>query len=329
MKAFGTAPSHMSQAIERGLRYLEEEQLASGEVPNFRLLANGSWEYCFSPVPTAYVHEALSCFDPLSIWFDHQAVDQVSTGSRPSFVRTVVRLRRRALRFLAWQQSADLSWRFHGSGSPLAADPDLTAVAATALVDVRGRDRAFDWSLQTARIRAFQCHDGLYGDGRARGDLPSESADALRFVASANVLRYYALTGEASEPLERLLEDHASRRNGAGCRIEFLWALARACRHGHLSLLERVRESAVRQILERREAGGGFGGPLSTALAMQALLDFEYEGAELQAGREALLQRLDPVHGRRYEGYGHDGCGSSAWTTIAIVTALARLRTIP
>jgi hypothetical protein len=329
MKSTGMAPSHMSKVIEQGLRYLEEEQLPSGEVPNFRLLANGSWEYCFSPLPAAYVHDALSCFDPLSIWFDSQALDQVSAGSRPSFVRKVVALRRRALRFLAWQQSADLSWRFHGAGSALAPDADLTAVAATTLVDVRGRDRVTDWSLQTARIRAFRCHDGLYGDGGARGDIPSESASALKFVASANVLRYYALTGEASEPLEHLLENHVLGGAREGCRIDFLWALARACRHGQLSLLARVEDNVIRQLMRRRDSCGGFGGPLSTALAMQALLDLEYEGPELRPGYEALLRRLDPVHGRRYEGYGHDGCGSSAWTTVAIVTALARLRTIP
>ncbi|HKE29629.1 MAG TPA: hypothetical protein VKB88_45080 [Bryobacteraceae bacterium] len=326
MKATSAGASHLSGIIERGLGYLEEEQLPSGELPNFRLLANGSWEYCFSLLPTAYVHDALACFDPLSIWFDNQAVDRVNAASRASFVRRVVRIRRRALRFLAWQQSADLSWRFHGLGSALAPDPDLTAVAATALVDVRGRDRMFDWSLQTARIHALQCPDGLYGDGGARGEIAPLSIDALRLVASAHVLRYYALTGGDSEPLERLLEDRVSREE---CRTDFLWALVRSCRHGHPHRLARVHENIVRQLLARQDSNGSFGGPLTSALAMQALLDLEYEGPEIRSGGDALIQRLDPVQGRRYEGFGHDGCGSSAWTTIAIIKALARLQTLP
>lgn len=320
MTLTSAAPPHLSSVMlssvmERGLQYLDEEQLPSGEMPNFRLLPNGSWEYCFSPLPTAYIHDALSCFDPLSIWFDNQAVDHVDGASRASFIRVVMRLRRRALRFLAWQQSADLSWRFYGSGSALAPDADLTAVAATALVEVRGRDRARDWSRQTARIRAFQGEDGLYGD----------SADALRLVASANVLRYYALTGEASESLERLLEDKLGQESSQTGRVDFLWTLARACRQGQLPLLARVQEQLLHRLLDRQDSSGGFGGPLSTALAMHALLDLEYEGPELRTGRDALLRRLDPVHGRRYEGFGHDGCGSSAWTTIAIITALARV----
>jgi hypothetical protein len=317
--------SGLGGILDRGLAYLIEEQLPFGEIPNFRLLANGSWEYCFSPLPAAYVHDALSCFDPLSSWFDPQAIDQVNASSRTSFLRAVLRVRRKAFRFLAWQQSCDLGWRFYGLGSALPADADLTAMAGTALVEVRGRDRACDWSRQTACIRAFQCEDGLYGDPQSRGDrVPAASAAALRLIASANVLRYYALTGEPGGPLEQLLHRefrHCSLETG---RVDFLWALARACKQGRLELLDTAQGLMVGQLLDCRSASGSFGGPLSTALATHALLDLEYEGPELRTGREALLSWLDPVYGRRYEGFGHNGCGSSAWTTIAIITALAR-----
>src|SRR4051812_14204194 len=36
--------SGLSAILHRGLQYLEEEQLPSGEIPNYRLLGNGSWE---------------------------------------------------------------------------------------------------------------------------------------------------------------------------------------------------------------------------------------------------------------------------------------------
>jgi hypothetical protein len=315
---------NLSSVMEHGLQYLEEEQLRSGEVPNFRLLANGSWEYCFSPLPSAYVHDLLSYFDPLSLWFAPHAIEQAEPSSRSLFVRRVMRLRRNALRFLAWQQAADLSWRFYGPGSGVPPDADLTAVAATALVEARGRDRACDWTLQTSRIRVFCCKDGLYGDPSSRGDLPPASAGALRLIASCNALRYYALVGEPGAELEAQL-----RRELTHCKLHtgrpaFLWALARACRQGRAGLSFPVHANLIEELLGCQNANGAFGGPLSTALAMHTLLDLEFEGPELWAGRDALLISLDPVYGRRYEGFGHNGCGSSAWTTIAIITALAR-----
>jgi len=226
-----------------------------------------------------------------------------------------MRLRRRALRFLAWPQSSDLRWRFHGLGSGLAPDADLTAMAGTALVEVRGRDRAHDWSQQTASIRSFRREDGLYGDAESHVE---------RLIASANVLRYYALTGEMVEQLEYLLDHQLKQGIRGNNRIAFLWTLARACRQGHLALLTASGNRIVAELLDYQESNGSFGGPLSTALAMHALLDFEYEGPELLTGRDALLNWLDPIYGRRYEGFGHNGCGSSAWTTISIVTALAK-----
>ena len=49
---------------------MREEQLATGEVPNYRIFENGTCEYYFSPLVSAYVSDALAIFDPLSRWFD-------------------------------------------------------------------------------------------------------------------------------------------------------------------------------------------------------------------------------------------------------------------
>jgi hypothetical protein len=313
-----------SEVLEHGMCYLEEEQLPSGELPNFRMLARGGWEYCFSPLPSAYVHDVLAYFDPLSFCFDPQAVEQVQPSSRNAFIRSVLRVRRSALRFLAWQQNADLSWRFFGLGSAVPADADLTTIAATALVEARGRDRARDWSRQTTRIRSFRGEDGLYGDATSRGDISPVSATLLRLIASSNVLRYYALVGEHSESLKSLLEHEVRHCTlESGCPV-FLWAFTRACRHAHLPSADTLQRHITAGLLECQDSSGDFGGPLSTALAMHSLLDLQYEGAELRAGREALLNWLDPVHGRRFEAFGHSSSGSCALTTVLITTALAR-----
>src|SRR5438874_9937144 len=96
----------------RALRSIEEEQLATGEVPNYRIFENGTCEYYFSPLVSAYVSDALAIFDPLSRWFDPLVVEQAGQSCRFEVSRTASRIRRRIHRFLAWQRSGDGAWRF-------------------------------------------------------------------------------------------------------------------------------------------------------------------------------------------------------------------------
>src|SRR5258705_3506329 len=109
-------------SLWRAHTFLAGDQLANGEIPNYRQLLNGSWEYCFSPLMSAYVHDALGCFDPLSLWFDSMALDQVDAARRPILSRTVTKIRSRIRRFLAWQESVRGAWSIFGSGSGLSPD---------------------------------------------------------------------------------------------------------------------------------------------------------------------------------------------------------------
>src|ERR1700739_408245 len=114
-------------ALRAGLRLVEDELLPHGEIPNYRCRSSGSWEYCFSPLTSAYVHDALSCFDPLSEWFEPAALAQAGTRWQGPFSRAVVAIRRRIRRFLAWQEDCQGGWRFFGQSSSL--PPDLEATA--------------------------------------------------------------------------------------------------------------------------------------------------------------------------------------------------------
>lgn len=80
------------------------------------------------------------------------------------------------------------------------------------------------------------------------------------------------------------------------------------------------------QIVGRQGPDGAFGGPLSTALALAALLDLGYRGPALAPARTALLNGVDPLGGWGYEDFVIHGFGSPALTTAVALAALVRYR---
>ncbi len=71
-------------------------------------------------------------------------------------------------------------------------------------------------------------------------------------------------------------------------------------------------------------AAGGFGGPLSTALAASVLLDLDYEGPELEHALASLRDGLQRWGGWEYEEFLIGGFGSPAWTTALCMVVQAR-----
>jgi hypothetical protein len=77
-------------------------------------------------------------------------------------------------------------------------------------------------------------------------------------------------------------------------------------------------------VLALQDERGGFGGPLSTALAISALVDLGHHGPELRRARAALLGLIGAWGGWAFEAFFPGGGGSLACTTAFAMDALAR-----
>jgi hypothetical protein len=309
----------------RAHTFLAGEQLANGEIPNFRQLANGSWEYCFSPLVSAYVHDALGCFDPLSLWFDSTALDQVDAPRRPILSRNVTKMRSRIRRFLAWQESVWGTWGFFGLGSGLPPDIDTTACAAAALFDAPIVRRKRDSERPARMLLQFRQPSGWLESAGSRSG-GQENAET-RAVGTANAFRYLALAGVETDGLDAVLRDEADRGDGGRHRMAFLFALVRAFRAANIDL-DAIAAATTSEVIESYLPESRFAGPLTTVLAMHVLLDLNYEGEALLRGRDALAVLLEPVAGRRMESFADPNCGSAALTTALTMSALARVSAV-
>jgi hypothetical protein len=309
--------------LEQALAFVIAEQLPSGEIPNYRNLPNGSWEYCFSPLVSAYVYDALACFDALSPRLDIHALEQTPPAVRPGFSRQVTMARRRIRRFLAWQQSADGVWGFFGTGSALGADLDTAACAAAALAEAAGARGEREFA-QTGRALQRLCAEAGAALQRSREHAEAEVAEELAAIGKANAVRLFAMTGFPANEIAAELRERAASGAGGANRTLFIYALVRAHREGRLAGLESVRSRLLEEVLNTSDPVRGGNGPLTAALATHILLALDHEDERFEQRIEALSEWLAPGHGRRFEQLGEPNCGSAALTTALIMSAMAK-----
>jgi hypothetical protein len=307
-------------SLQMGLRIIEDELLANGEIPNYRQLPDGSWEYCFSPLASAYVHDGLSCFDPLSRWFDPFLLEFAAERRQFSFARRVSAIRRNIRRFLAWQEESHGTWRLFGRGSGLAADLDTTACAAAALWDNCRLQEPRLSSRRDSALDRFRSGED-FGSPGSRG-AGCETGISSHWVGRANAVRYLALVGGPAEmfmaPLEEAMENGAV---GEGSRIPFYFACARAWRQGGLPGRERIANHMVPQLRKLCRSQG----PLSAPLGAIALLDLDCAPADIFESWQFLLKWWASPQRLKMEPFCDDRCGSPAWTASMSMVALARL----
>jgi hypothetical protein len=324
MLAYTTRQKPFIDAVSGALSSIEEEQLATGEIPNYRKSENGSWEYCFSPLVSTYVSDALAIFDPRSRWFDPLVVEQ--TGESYSFAlsRRAANLRRRIQQFVAWQQSADGDWRFLGRGSSLPADLDTTACCALALLD-RISVNGDAGSRRFARsFDGFAKRGALSTSAGSRG-FASDSDETVTLVANANVLCYLALTGASVEALAaeivRLCEGDGARSTAS---LPIMYVLGEVWRKCRLPSLQALVSTSIGSLTECQTTEGTFGGLCSTAMGLTALLDFGYEGPAVARAAGWLRDWMESSSVSIPEEFCDSRCASPALATAVAIAALCR-----
>ncbi len=331
----------LSLMLARALRYIQLQQLSTGELPSYRRAPNGKMEYCFSPFVTTFVHDALACFDPHSAWFEASALAQVAEQHRHWFVRSVSTLRKRMRALIAWQEDAQGTWRFFGHGSGVAPDAATTACAATVLLERRAHVPARQWQAHAQALRRFRSADGLYfsrveGNGRGDSGMNGDGKRIIRIdrIVNANVLRFLALVGGETIELVKYLQDELAGESLERGSPEypnplcFFYVVARAWQQAYLPEQDHVSRALTPHLLSLQADDGSFGGPLSTALALSTMLDLHFVGAALERTRQALAQCAQPWGGWGYEDFLSNGFGSPAWTTALAMSALARAHAV-
>jgi hypothetical protein len=321
--------SPIQDALWHGIRSIAAEQLPHGEIPNYRRLPNGCWEYCFSPLVSAYTYSALGCFDPSCKGFDLQSLEYSGATHMQALGRMAMEIRRGIYRFLCWQQSTRGTWRFFGQGSGLPADLDTTSCAAAIFLDRRGSEQSCGFRRTLEAFSSFPVRDGTLDSPNSRGP-GFDGALELRRVANANTLRCFALAGlEYGALASKVLLDSVACISQSPMRLALLYALGRAYRQGQVTILGELAEQILREVSKPCAQGDQVGGPLSTALALSTLLDFGSTEAVLEVGINSLVRCIMAHHGARLEAFCDEQCGSPALTTAISMAALSRAATLP
>lgn len=330
--------------LTRGLDRVRRGQLATGEIPSYCRIGGESL-YCQSPLASSLVHDALACLDPFSPRFERAAAGRLPEPGGRWLAAMAVHVRRRIRDFVAWQERPDARFCFLGRGSGLAPDAATTACCAAVLLEGRpvvGRRRGVaseSWRRHSRALARHRAGDGrffTYVDARgggwaALGPRGERTGDFDR-VVNAHALRFLTLTGEPAERLpEWLLAEAAEWDFDEGSPdhpdpLVFAHAAARA--FAPLPEREDLARALAPRVLARQRPDATFGGPLSTALALHALLDLGVEDAALPAlaaGGRALASQARRDGSWRGEAYVRQGGGSSSLTTALAVTALLRL----
>jgi hypothetical protein len=122
---------------------------------------------------------------------------------------------------------------------------------------------------------------------------PGNDVDA---VVVSNALLWLGQTPETQpsiDHLNKIIADNAEHNASWYYLNEHLtiyYMLTRAMRYGGVTGLERSKPLIVERTLQRRQADGGFGSDLQTALAISVLLNCDAR-AEVGAAVEALVNR--------------------------------------
>ena len=297
------------RAIERGLAFLADRQLPSGELATYRDEAGASdLVHDASPYVTALVAYSLDFCD--------------APAARAITERT--------LGFLSATMEPGGLWRFHrrsGDDDSLDVPLDVDDSACVAWVL-----RRHGVALPDNRPTLLAHRDP---QGRFYTFLFSAYPNDVGGVINAHVLLYLG-DGPHAQPVVDYLADIVQRGAESGCdawypsAIVFHWALSR-CAHAAIRGIEALREPAVAKVLASASPDGWSGrDALDTALAALALHNWRSRDPALQAACGALLasQRPDGGWPRGVLFVGHRNgrtWGSEELTTGFCVEALARL----
>lgn len=274
----------IDKRIKKGLHYLYESQLPSGEFPTYA---------SFSPDISNGRNE--------TVVFDTGFVlHTLSLTENKHTEKIVQEMKTRAIAFLLDNMETHGVWRFWGkSVKGLPPDTDDTAVVFAALVEsgVNISDEPLDYMLN------YTSPDGVFYTWINSEEWlhPSNPYYAIfkRNVTDANVnadvLYAYSLRNRTQSGVIRYLNDIAENKSFVNGTLfypspyVFTYLVTKAYSDGGVRELEPSLVNIRDYVLATQKPDGGWGNDLDTALATVSLLNTGYDGAHLDKAIEHIL----------------------------------------
>lgn len=259
-------PKRLQRSIDRAVDFLFVSQLKHGE---FRTQAckdekMTKCSYDGSPFVTTFVLDALA---------------KIESEKARSMTR-------KAIRFLLDEQEEGGTWRYWTRRNPKTIAPDLDDTATISFL------------LASKRVSFGDNRDVILDNRNERGLFytwlkPLSEQNEVDCVVNANVLLYL---GNNDRSVCRYI--NAAIRGDRDCSVYYpdqlalYHAVARAFRHG-ITCFAKSRRHVIARTRARQREDGCFGDALTTALALNALLDFGYRGKELGRAVAWLVEHQD------------------------------------
>lgn len=255
----------ITQSIQKALEFLYHNQLDDGEFKTYacRDVNMYDCEFDSSPFVTTFALYALE-------------------GIEDDKVKIITQ---KAIKFLLSEQEQGGIWRYWTSKNPKTLPPDLDDISTISFV-LQRHHVSFDDNL--ALINRNRNGDNLFLTW-----LGTEFENDIDCVVNTNVLLYLGENDPAvcAYINAMIREDKFSSRYYLD-KLSFFYTISRAFNQ-NIRCLGKNRKLIIDQVRRSQKQDGSFGNDLETALALNTLLNFDYNGDEIVSGIERLLQHQD------------------------------------
>lgn len=333
----------LAKLFINGIAAIQKEQLQTGEIPSYRRSSKEILEYCRSLIVSALVHDALAQFDPRSPLINTQILDIIPIHLRKWFFGFVTKIRKGIRDFLAWQEEPNGTWRLLGRGSGIDLDACTISCAAIVSLEKHGRTGSgYKWQKYRDSLLRFRSEEGIFFSYlntqlQGYGWMDDKGFPVIGYdrVINSLILRYLTLIGEEADEVISYLEDEINTQDFQTGSPNFpnpfcfFYFLARTWNQVQLSSLDRISSILIPHLLSLQNDDGDFGGLLSSAMGISALLDLGYHGEAIEKGQAFLIRSVQHWGGWAYEDFAIHGYGSPSWTTALSLMVLSRCWTGP
>lgn len=268
---------NVENSINKAIDFLYENQLDYGEFRTFV-----SWNRFFLP----------SFFD--SSPFTTTFVLYSLRGLEDEKVKVMTK---KAIRFLLNEQEKGGIWRFWTSRNKKRIPPDLDDISTISFV-LKLNNVNFDDNLQL--ILKNRNKDNLFLTWVIKeGELDNLPwflkkewfINDVDYIVNTNVLLYLGQNDHyVCSFINETLKSNHFRSLYYSSRLAFFYMISRAFKNNITSLGEN-RDIIIPSILSSQKKPGVFGNDLESALALNTLFNFNYDGKEIDLGINFLLQK--------------------------------------
>ncbi len=244
----------LSHSISNAVDFLYESQLKYGEFETYACRRKDMIECHFdsSPFVTTFV--------------------LYSTRNIPTNKVTI--MREKAVNFLLSEQESGGVWRFITSRSPRNITPDLDDISTVSYA-LKSNGVSFENNIELIK-------NNKDSKGRFFTWLNKKPRNNnVDCVVNANVLLYL---GDSYPKVCDYLNSAIKKRKNCSAfypdKLTFYYMVSRAAAN-NVTCLNRNKEVIINRILSRRNKNGSFGNSLQTALAVNTLINYGYQGEEI------------------------------------------------